>query len=245
METGASSWLSARPLEVFNRELSKSEFTDGQFSECVCGKQNGADHTLSCSTGGYTILRHNEIRDTLADIITHAGYKGVEIEKVLQPVNPGDYPKSVNTAPDARSDVYAISLWRRLQGAHIDVAVFHPTAPSYRDKEPRALYRLHESRKKRYYQQLIREAEKGAFTPFVMSTSGGAGPEAERLIKKLATRISGKHHDKYPETINFIRIRIRFCLLRSTLVSLRGTRKNFTAPPPTPCAILLTELLIL
>ena len=63
-----------------------------------------------------------------------------------------------------------------------------------------------------------------------MSTSGGAGPEAERLIKKLATRISGKHHDKYPETINFIRI--RFCLLRSTLVSLRGTRKNFTAPPP-------------
>ena len=141
METGASSWLSARPLEIFNRELSKSEFTDamclrygfeinGQFSECVCGKQNGADHALSCSTGGFTILRHNEIRDTLADIITHAGYKGVEIEKVLQPVNPGDYPKSVNTPPDARSDVYAISLWRRLQGAHIDVAVFRPTAPS-------------------------------------------------------------------------------------------------------------------
>eukprot|EP00116_Pleurobrachia_bachei_P002286 sb/3462548/ len=39
-----------------------------------------------------------------------------------------------------------------------------------------------------------------------MATSRGAGPEAQRLIKKLASRISTKHKDKYAETDSLILI---------------------------------------
>ena len=84
------------------------------------------------------------------------------------------------------------------------------------------MYRQHEREKKRTYNERIIQVEKGSFTPIVMSTFGGMGAEAERFHKRLAELIALKRHETYSSVINYIRTRLRFCLLRSVLTSLHG-----------------------
>ena len=66
------------------------------------------------------------------------------------------------------------------------------------------------------------------YTPIVFSTFGGTGKEAEKFHKRLAQLISEKRKESYPDVVNFIRTRLRFCLLKCVLMSIRGARgKNF------------------
>ena len=39
-------------------------------SHCICGKPFGVEHALSCPTGGFPIIRHNELRDITASLMT-------------------------------------------------------------------------------------------------------------------------------------------------------------------------------
>ena len=71
---------------------------------------------------------------------------------------------------------------------------------------------------------LCRKVEKGSFTPVVFSTVGGMGPEAERFHKRLAVLIAEKRNETYSHVVNYIRTRLRFCLLKSILTGLRGVR---------------------
>ena len=66
--------------------------------------------------------------------------------------------------------------------------------------------------------------EKGAFTPLVFSTTGGMGPECTRLNKQLAELISQNTGEVYAHVIQHIHTRLRFALLRATLVAVRGYR---------------------
>ena len=66
--------------------------------------------------------------------------------------------------------------------------------------------------------------EKGTFTPVVFSTSGGMGLEAEKLLKRMAVKISYKRNENYCHTISFLRRRYRFDLLRTCVIALRGFR---------------------
>ena len=36
---------------------------------CACGTKNDINHSLICKTGGYTIFRHNIVRDAIAEIL--------------------------------------------------------------------------------------------------------------------------------------------------------------------------------
>ena len=109
-----------------------------------------------------------------------------------------------------------------------DIRIMHPNSPSYRDKDIDQVYRQHEREKKRTYNERIIQVEKGSFTPIVMSTFGGMGVEAERFHKRIAELIALKRHETYSSVINFIRTRLRFCLLKSVLTSLRGVRGKST-----------------
>ena len=66
-EKGASSWLSALPLEQFGFALNKQEFVDaialrynfdipGRSQTCVCGEINTQDHSLICKKGGFVSI---------------------------------------------------------------------------------------------------------------------------------------------------------------------------------------------
>ena len=90
------------------------------------------------------------------------------------------------------------------------------------------MYRSHEMEKKNKYVDKVLNVEKGTFTPLVFSTTGGMGSEAVRLYKHLAEKISSKTGQRYSDTIGFVRRRLRFDLLRTCVISLRGFRGKST-----------------
>ena len=72
--------------------------------------------------------------------------------------------------------------------------------------------------------------EHGSFTPLVFSASGGMGPTARVFYKKLASMIAVKHNKAYSKTLNWMRCRISFSLLRSAVMCLRGSRSSRGRP---------------
>jgi len=73
-EKGTSSWLSVLPIEEHGFALHKGAFRDalclqygwlpsGLPVKCVCGHGFTVNHAMDCSSGGFPILCHNELRD--------------------------------------------------------------------------------------------------------------------------------------------------------------------------------------
>ena len=167
-------------------------------------------------------MRHNRIRDLEAELMREV-CTDVKIEPHLLPIaNSGSI--NGNTTENARLDVSGIGIWGPMERTFLDVRVMHPNSPSYLDKDIQQVYKSHEMEKKRTYNERVIQVEKGSFTPVVFSTFGGMGQEAERLHKRLALLISEKRNENYSCVISCIRTRLRFCLLKSVLTSIRGVR---------------------
>ena len=78
---------------------------------CPCGQPVTLTHSVHCPKGGYTHLRHNEIRDTYATLLDEV-YHDVEIEPKLQSLESESFHnKTTTTEDDARLDIKAIGLW--------------------------------------------------------------------------------------------------------------------------------------
>ena len=233
-EKGASSWLTSLPLEKFGFVLNKQEFIDAMAlrynykisntaKTCACGQDFSVNHSLICKKGGYVALRHNTIRDTTAEILEEVCIDVVK-EPMLLPVNGATLKKGSNLCDNARLDVSARGIWSPLARAFIDVRVFHPHAPSNSNKSITQMYLSHERQKKNLYNSRITEIERGTFSPIVFSTTGGMGKEAESFYKCIAMKLSIKRDQRYCETISFLRRRLRFDLLKTCIISLRGYR---------------------
>ena len=117
-EPGASSWLLALPLQEQGFHLTKQEFRDGLHlrygwtllntpGHCVCGAVFTADHAMICRHGGLMFMRHNELRDITAELLTKV-CSDVAIEPPLQPLS-GERltPQTANRQDDARADIHA------------------------------------------------------------------------------------------------------------------------------------------
>ena len=89
---------------------------------------------------------------------------------------------------------------------------------------PNEIYSLHEKAKKRSYNNRIMQVEKGSFTPLIFSTTGGMGPECARYHKRVAELIANKRGELYSDVVSHMRTRIRFALLKSILIAIRGER---------------------
>ncbi len=109
--------------------------------------------------GGYPTLRHNEIRDMTAQLLTEV-CPNVATEPHLQPLTGESFClASTNINDGARLDIRARSFWTAGQDTFFDVRVFHPNAPSNRSGRLSAVYKRHEDEKKRTYGQRILEIE--------------------------------------------------------------------------------------
>ena len=129
------------------------------------------DHALTCPTGGFPSVRHNDLRDLTANLLTEV-CSNVCIEPPLQTLT-GELlsHETSNSQDGARLDISAQGFWGdHHQQAFFDVRVFHPNAPSYRSMQLPSAYRLHERQKQRSYDQRGREVEHGSFTPLVFTT---------------------------------------------------------------------------
>ena len=84
------------------------------------------------------------------------------------------------------------------QLAFFDIRVFNPHAPSYRNKSPMQCYQLNEQENKRAYEERVREIEHGSFAPLVFSISGGVGPIATTVYKRMALLIHVAEKQNHP-----------------------------------------------
>ena len=113
-------------------------------------------HALSCPTGGYPTIRHNELRDTTAKLLKEV-CQDVTVEPTLQPLSGEQLQaRTSNKEDNARLDIAAYGFWgSSWQRAFFDVRVFNPCAQSNRNPELSAVYRRHEREKRRAYQQRV------------------------------------------------------------------------------------------
>ena len=130
--------------------------------------------------------------------------------------------RSANTQNDARLDVSARGVWSAMDKTFLDIRVFNSRAPTNISKPLKSVLIHHEKEKKRAYNARVLEVEKCSFSPIVFSTTGIMGNEACKFYRKLAEKLSGKSRQSYPDSIRYIRQRLSFCLLKTTIVSLRG-----------------------
>ena len=154
IEKCASSWLNTLPLKRYHFDLTKTKFRDGLAlryeweplktpAMCPCGELFSLSHFLQCNKGGYTQMRHNEIRDTFASVMKEVCYD-VEIEPKLQPLEGESFVHKTTTIEDeARLDNKANGLWySRFCRTFFDVKIFNPCP-----KNVNEAYKFHESRK--------------------------------------------------------------------------------------------------
>ena len=147
-EKGASTWLSSLPITRHGFSLHKSDFRNAIAlryawplerlpSHCSCGQIFSVDHALSCPTGGYPSIRHNEVRDLTASMLSEVCHN-ISIEPHLQPLS-GETMSlhSANTNDHARLDIAANGFWGgRFERAFFDIRVFNPSARSNCDAPP-------------------------------------------------------------------------------------------------------------
>ena len=231
-EKGAGSWLTALPLKAYGYTLNKQEFRDSiclrydwkiphVATFCHCGKKNDIDHALSCKRGGYVIMRHDRIRNLEAEFLREV-CTDVRVEPQLLPLV--NLELNGTNADKARLDTSSVGLFTPMEKNFTDVQVTHLNCPSNIHRDSSQVYASLERKKKSKYNERIINVEKGSFTPLVMSTTGGMGVEATRFHKRLALLISEKRKENYAHVMNHIRTRLRFCLLKSTVMAIRGIR---------------------
>ena len=104
------------PLEEYGFALHKCAFQDALAlrygwlplrtpTHCACGSSFSVEHALSCPKSGFPSIRHNEIRDLTAKLLTEVCSQ-VATEPELQPVSPEEFSLSTaNTQDGARLDI--------------------------------------------------------------------------------------------------------------------------------------------
>ena len=119
---GSSSWLTCLPLADYGFVLNKHEFVDAIAlrynmpvdslpKHCGCGKENDINHSMTCLKGGYVHLRHNQVRDLEAKLLSEVCHD-IVTEPVLLPLSGEEFRlASVNRADSARLDVSARGVW--------------------------------------------------------------------------------------------------------------------------------------
>ena len=152
-EKGSSNWLSTLPIAEHAFALHKSSFRDALCLrygwhllnmplQCTCGKQFSVEHALSCPHGGFPSIRHNELHDITAELMTEVCHN-VGTEPTLQPITDERLVhRTANREDGARLDVVVDNFWGNdRQHAFFDIRVFNPHARSYQNTSLAQCYR--------------------------------------------------------------------------------------------------------
>jgi len=129
-EKGASVLVTTLPIKRHGFALTKNEFRDQVNmryrwplpdlpTTCACGSHFSIDHSQICHLGGFINMRHDELRNLLADSVSQV-LKDVEIEPRLQPLT-GELllQKTAIRTNDVRSDIRARGFWTEQQNAFL------------------------------------------------------------------------------------------------------------------------------
>lgn len=243
-------WLSVLPSTVNGTELSPQEFRDnlllryarspGDLPERCdgCDKLFTVQHALDCKSGGLIIQRHNEIQAELVEWCSKAlTPSAVRVEPLIHLDSdpaPKEDPKETTTdksnhskdhsANDGkRGDVLARGLFQRGSDCIIDVRVTDLDCKTYRNVDPdNALKKQEKEKKSKYLQHCLKQRR--SFVPFVVSTDGMLGYEANNLIRRIAKRLAEKWDLPYSQICGMVRARVSIATARATHLCIRGSR---------------------
>ena len=235
-QKGASAWLTALPIQEHGFHLAKRQFWDAirlrygwpltnTPSSCACGKTFSVAHALSCHLGGFTSIRHNELRDLTADLLQQACHD-VTTESQFEPLTgEGFTARSANTAQEARLDVSAQGLFTPHPNVFADVRAVKSTAMRYERQTAEQILETNASEKKRQYCRRVLEVENATFCPLIFTTNGGMGRECQAFYNRLEQILSEKWGTAQSLTVSWLRTRLSFALCRSTNMCVRGSRR--------------------
>ena len=235
INTGAYNWLTVLPLKEANYCLNKQQFWDAIRlrynwslpnlpTQCVCGsKFDLISHALSCKKGCFVTMRHNELRNLTASMLSEV-CKDVKIEPPLIELDKEELNPQANRSNESRLDVSAIGFWTAGQKAFYDIRVFDHNALRYSRTETKKCFIRNEEENKKSYNQRVLQVENATFTPLVFSANGGMGRECSKFYSRLAEMIAEKRNISTSEAVSFVRTRTSFSLLRSMLIYLHGSR---------------------
>ena len=149
----------------------------------------------------------------------------VQVEPQIQLLQGESFDnRSTTTEDDARLDIKANGLWgSKFSRIFFDVKVFNPLAKTTKNIDDP--YKYHENLKRLKYEQRIRDVEHSTFMPLIFACTGGTAPSANKVIQRLAEKLSEKRSETYSDTVNYIRTKVSFALIRSAVLCLRGSRK--------------------
>ena len=113
-----------------------------------------------------------------------------------------------------------------MRQAFFDVKIVSPMARSYARLSTSQLFKMSEKAKMREYGERIRQVEHGDFNPLVFTTAGGMAPQCNLVVKRIAEKMAEKKDVHLSMVTGWLRVRLSFALLRTTLLCLRGTRSR-------------------
>ena len=89
---------------------------------------------MSCKKSGFVSIRHNDLRDLTANMLSKV-CKEIEIEPKLTPLMGEKLDnRTASTTNEARLNIRACRVWERGQQAFLDFRVFDPNACRYLNK---------------------------------------------------------------------------------------------------------------
>ena len=97
--------------------------------------------------GGYIHLRHDEVRDFFAKLLSEV-VNDVSIEPNLTPLAGEIIPSGSNKSDEARLDIATRQFWDREQKAFFDVRIFNPFAQKHLNQSLNIAFNQNEREKK-------------------------------------------------------------------------------------------------
>ena len=118
----------------------------------------------------------------------------------------------------------ARGFWERGQQAFFHIRVFDPNACRYLNKSLQQCHAMNEHKKERLYNERVLKVDHGTFTPLEFSIYGSMRRECNTFYSLLSQLISSKRNLSKSITVNWIRTKVCFALLKCILLCLRGSR---------------------
>ena len=102
--------------------------------------------------------------------------------------------------------------------------VFDPNSRRYLNKSLQQCHAMNEHEKKGSYNERVLQVNQGTFRSLVFSIYGSMGRECNMFYSRLSQLISDKRNLSKSMIMNWIRTKVCFALLKSSLLCLRGSR---------------------
>ena len=121
-EKGVSIWLTSYSISDHGFDPQKQQFWDSLIpSTCFCSANIDVQHAMSCKRGGFVTIRHNDLRDLTANLLSNVS-NDVEIEPKLLLVTGENFSnRTMYTRTEARLDIRSRGFWVRGQQAFFDI----------------------------------------------------------------------------------------------------------------------------